>query len=66
VHGDKEREWYSSRRDERYRDYGGGGPRIDREHEEHRRDDDTRHEFRRDAERGHRRGRQVLFMSGLF
>ena len=29
-------------------------------------DDDRRRKFRRDAERGHRRGRKGLFMSGLF
>ncbi|KIM56285.1 hypothetical protein SCLCIDRAFT_1220435 [Scleroderma citrinum Foug A] len=61
--GDRDRERYSSRRDDRRRDYGGGGggagPRVEREHEEPRREDDRRREFRRDDDnRGHRRGRE--------
>ena len=58
LHSDRQSERYSSQRDDGCRDYGGGGPRVDREHEEHRQDNDQRREFRRDADRGHRRGRR--------
>ena len=64
CHGNRDGERYPSRRDDRRRDHGGsggigvGGGRGEREFEEHRRDDDRRREFKRDDERGHRRGRE--------
>ena len=46
LHGNRQSERYSSQRDDRCRDYDGGGPRVERENEEHRWDDDQRREFR--------------------